>query len=347
MADRPIIAITMGDPCGIGPEVVAKAVARPDIRELCSPLAVGNTGVLRDIVARLGLPLTVREAASPGDAHGPEDSIAVLDPHNLDMTAIMLGQVSAEAGKACMEWVEVAARLCLSGEVQAMATAPVNKEAAALAGYKEIGHMEVLQRLTGVDEVATMLISGELRVVHLTTHRSLRAACDAVTRENVLAKLQLTNDHFQQWGFPRPRIGVAALNPHASDGGLLGDEEATAITPAVKEAENLGLRVTGPVPADTVFNQAIDGQYDAVLCMYHDQGHIPVKVHGFEQSIAVNLGLPLIRTSVDHGTAFDIAGQGAAQAESMAQAIKLAAGLASGRGLPRWLGKKTTAREAP
>ena len=160
MTERPIIAITMGDPCGIGPEVVAKAVARPDIRELCSPLAVGNTGVLRDIVARLGMPLTVREAASPGDAHGPKDSIAVLDPHNLDMNAIMLGQVSAEAGKACMEWVEVAARLCLSGEVQAMTTAPINKEAAALAGYKEIGHMEVLQRLTGAEEVATMLISG-------------------------------------------------------------------------------------------------------------------------------------------------------------------------------------------
>jgi 4-hydroxythreonine-4-phosphate dehydrogenase len=239
----------------------------------------------------------------------------------------MLGQVSADAGKACMEWVEVAARLCLSGEVQALATAPVNKEAATLAGYKEIGHMEVLQRLTGAEEVATMLISGELRVVHLTTHQSLRAACDAVTRENILAKL------------PRPRIGVAALNPHGSDGGLLGDEEETAITPAVKEAANLGLRVTGPVPADTVFNQAIDGKYDVVLCMYHDQGHIPVKVHGFEQSIAVNLGLPLIRTSVDHGTAFDIAGQGTAQAESMAQAIKVAAGLASGQGLPRWLGK--------
>ena len=338
MAERPIIAITMGDPCGIGPEVVAKAVARPDIRELCSPLAVGNTTVLRDIVARMSLALTVREAASPGDALGPEDSIAVLDPHNLDTNAIMLGQVSAEAGKACMEWVELAARLCLSSEAQAMATAPINKEAASLAGYKEIGHMEVLQRLTGSDEVATMLISGELRVVHLTTHRSLRAACDAVTRENVLAKLQLTHDHFQQWGFPRPRIGVAALNPHASDGGLLGDEEATAIAPAVEEAENLGLRVTGPVPADSVFNQAIDGQYDVVLCMYHDQGHIPVKVYGFEQSIAVNLGLPLIRTSVDHGTAFDIAGQGTAQAESMAEAIKVAAGLASGRGLPRWLG---------
>ena len=346
MEQRPIVAVTLGDPCGIGPEVVAKALGRADIRELCTPLVVGSAAVLRDMAARLRLGLTAVEVESATEALPSVDTIAVLDPHNLDLNAIVLGEVFMEAGKASVEWIDRAARLCLSGEAQAMATAPINKAAAALAGFKEIGHMELLQKLTGATEVATMLISGELRVVHLTTHRSLRAACDAVTKENVLNKIHLTNDYFQQWGFPRPRIGVAALNPHASDGGLLGDEEATAIGPAVEEAERMGLRVTGPVPADTIFNQAIDGTYDVVLCMYHDQGHIPVKVHGFEQSIAVNLGLPLIRTSVDHGTAFDIAGKGVAQAESMAEAIRLAALLASGRGLPRWQGTSAAAREA-
>ena len=204
-----------------------------------------------------------------------------------------------------------------------------------MAGYQEIGHMELLQSMTGSTNVATMLMTGGLRVVHLTTHRSLRLACDAVTRENVLVKIRLTHDYFRQYGFPTPRIGVAALNPHASDGGLLGDEEATAIQPAVTDARAGAIDATGPVPADTVFHQAINGKYDAVLCMYHDQGHIPIKVYGFEHSVSVNLGLPLIRTSVDHGTAFDIAGQGIAQAVSMVEAIKLAAHLASGHGLPR------------
>ena len=335
MTERPTVAITMGDPCGIGPEVVAKAVTRPAIRELCAPLVVGSSAVLRETAARLGLAVAIREAEGAWDTPATNDSVTVLDPHNLAADTIALGEVSADAGRASIEWVELATRLCLSGDAGAMATAPINKEAVSLAGYREIGHMELLQTLTGSQRVATMLVSGKLRVVHLTTHRSLRAACDAVTKENVLANLKLTQDQFEQWGFPQPRIGVAALNPHASNGGLLGDEEATAIGPAVEEAKRLGLRVTGPVPADTLFNQAIDGTYDVVLAMYHDQGHIPIKVHGFERSISINLGLPLIRTSVDHGTAFDIAGKGVAQDDSMAEAIKAAAALAFGQGLPR------------
>ena len=335
MEERPVIAITLGDPSGIGPEVVAKAASRQAIHDLCVPLVVGSAEVLRDTMGRLDLTMAIQEVETPSRATASGDGIAVLDPHNLDVAAITLGQVSTKAGRASMEWIELAARLCLSGEAKAMATAPINKEAASAAGYKEIGHMELLQRLTESRNVATMLVSGELRVVHLTTHRSLRAACDAVTRENVLAKLQLTHDHFRRWGFPQPRIGVAGLNPHASDGGLLGNEEAEAIAPAVEEAKLRGMLVTGPVPADTVFNQAIGGRYDVVLCMYHDQGHIPIKVFGFERSISVNLGLPMIRTSVDHGTAFDIAGKGVAQAESMAEAIRVAAALASGDGLPR------------
>ena len=335
MAQPPIIAITMGDPCGIGPEVVAKAVVQREVRDLCLPLVIGNISSITDALSLIQATLRVREAADPRDIDPSPDTLSVMDPHNLNPEDITPGQVSAAAGKASMEWAELAARLCLTGAVQAMATAPLNKEAASAAGYQEIGHMELLQALTQTPQVATMLMSGTLRVVHLTTHHSLRTACDAVTKENILAKLELTHHSFQQWGFARPRIGVAALNPHASDGGLLGDEEATAIEPAVKEAQAQGIAATGPVPADTVFNQAIDGKYDVVICMYHDQGHIPVKVHGFEQSVSVNLGLPLVRTSVDHGTAFDIAGKGVAQAVSMVEAVKLAAALASGRGLPR------------
>ena len=335
MANPPVIAVTMGDPSGIGPEVVAKALSQTEVRNVCLPLVVGNLAIMNEAVRLVQSPLQVREAVDPSDIHSSSETISVMDPSNLNPEDIVLGQVSVAAGKASMEWVDLAARLCLNGVVRAMATAPINKEAASAAGYREIGHMELLQTLTGSTQVATMLMSGTLRVVHLTTHRSMRRACDAVTKENVLAKIRLTHTSFQQWGFPRPRIGVSALNPHASDGGLLGDEEATAIQPAIETAQAEGVDATGPVPSDTVFNQAIDGKYDAVLCMYHDQGHIPVKVHGFEQSVSINLGLPLVRTSVDHGTAFDIAGKGIAQATSMAEAIKLAASVASGQGLPR------------
>jgi 4-hydroxythreonine-4-phosphate dehydrogenase len=273
-------------------------------------------------------------AHSLADVAGKAGSIDVLDLENLDYGSITLGQVSAAAGKASVEWILKAGELAASGEVQAIATAPINKEACSLAGHKDIGHMEIFQSQTGAKEVATMLMAEQLRVVHLTTHRSLRVACDYVTKDNVLAKIKLTSESFSQWGFPSPRIGVAALNPHGSDGGLLGDEEEKQIRPAVDEARAMGIDATGPVPADTVFNQAIDGKYDAVLAMYHDQGHIPIKVHNWTKSVSVNLGLPFIRTSVDHGTAFDIAGKGVADHESMLEAISVAVSLVSDSRLP-------------
>jgi 4-hydroxythreonine-4-phosphate dehydrogenase len=217
--------------------------------------------------------------------------------------------------------------------VEGLATAPLNKEAASLAGYQAIGHMELLQELSGAKTVATMLMAKNLRVVHLTTHRSLRTACDYVKKERILDFLQLTHDSFVRWGFSNPRIGVAALNPHGSDGGLLGHEEAQEIAPAVAAAQARGINAIGPVPADVIFHQAINNRYDAVLAMFHDQGHIPVKVYGFAESITANLGLPFVRTSVDHGTAFDIAGKGVADATSMREAIRLAVALSLGNGL--------------
>jgi 4-hydroxythreonine-4-phosphate dehydrogenase len=233
-----------------------------------------------------------------------------------------------------MEWVVHAAQLAMDAQVQAIATAPLHKEAAALAGYLVVGHTELLQQVTKVSQVVTMLMTGPLRAAHLTTHRSLRRACDYVKKSYILARLQLVHQSFEEWGMLKPRIGVAALNPHASDGGLLGDEEEREIRPAVVAARALGIDTIGPVPADMVFVQAIRGYYDVVLAMYHDQAHIAIKVHGFERSVSVNLGLPFIRTSVDHGTAFDIAGQGIADADSMIEAIKVAVSLATGQGLP-------------
>ena len=331
--DKPTIAITMGDPCGIGPEVIAKALASGKVHPMARPLVVGSAWCMEQAVKLTGAPLSVQEVESVQGTGTRPGVVDVVDPHNLDPEDVVVGHVTPSCGKAAMEWVTRAAELALAGEVDALATAPVNKEAVSLAGYKAIGHMELLQELSGAPDVATMLMTGRLWVVHLTTHRSLRLACDYVTRDRILGKLRLTHDSFGKAGIPSPRIGVAALNPHGSDGGLLGNEEADEIRPAVEEARKQGIDARGPVPADIVFHQAIQGDYDVVLAMYHDQGHIAVKVHGFEDSITANLGLPFVRTSVDHGTAFDIAGKGIAHHDSMLEAIRMAVSLSRGAGL--------------
>ena len=326
MSEKPYVAITMGDPAGIGPEVVAKALQYASVYEKCRPFVVGSAAAMQDAQRLIGNGST-RVAHSLDEVTGESGAVDVLDLENLDYGSIPKGEVSEAAGRASVEWVLEAGELAAAGRIQAIVTAPINKEACALAGYRDIGHMEIFQRQSGATEVATMLMADTLRVVHLTTHRSVRIACDYVTRENVLAKVVLTHENFINWGFPNPRIGVAALNPHASDGGLLGDEEAKQIAPAVQDARDRGIDATGPVPADTIFNQAIDGKFDAVLAMYHDQGHIPIKVHNWARSVSVNLGLPYIRTSVDHGTAFDIAGKGIADHESIMEAIEVAVDL--------------------
>ena len=330
---KPGIAITMGDPCGIGPEVVAKALSDPRVYDSCRPLVVGSSYAMEQAVALTGVPLRVSRI---GDAEGSgEDSavIEVLDIGNLNPEDITVGEINPTCGRAAMEWVTKAGELALAGSVGGLATAPLNKEAASLAGYKSIGHMELLQELSGVRTVATMLMARNLRVVHLTTHRSLRVACDYVKKDRILDYLRLTHEAFISYGFRGPRIAAAALNPHGSDGGLLGNEEAEEISPAVEAARSEGINAIGPIPADIVFHHAAEDRYDAVLAMYHDQGHIPVKVYGFEESITANLGLPFVRTSVDHGTAFDIAGRGVATHTSMLEAIRLAVALVKGDGL--------------
>ena len=331
--EKPAIAITMGDPCGIGPEVVVKALADPRVYASCRPMVIGNTYAMNQAVKATGLPLAIRETDDPVSAGEDPATVDVVDIHNLNPEDITVGQLSVPCGKAAMEWVSKAGELALAGIVDGIATAPLNKEAAAMAGYESIGHTELLQELSGARIVPTMLMAKNLRVVHLTTHRSLRVACDYVKKDRILDFLQLTHDSFVKWGFPNPRIAAAGLNPHNSDGGLLGNEEADEIAPAVAAARERGIDAVGPIPADSVFHQAISGRYDAVLAMFHDQGHIPVKVYGFEESVTANLGLPFVRTSVDHGTAFDIAGQGIAQHVSMLESIRLAVELARGNGL--------------
>jgi len=330
--ERAIIAITMGDAAGIGPEVVVKALQEPQIYEICRPLVVGDGSVMQQALKTVNSPLKLHPVKAAPEAEGSSGTIDLLDLNNLNGKEVPTGRVSADCGKAAMEYIEKAARLALDGEVGAMVTAPINKEAITEAGYKDTGHMKFLTRLTSTTEYAAMLVTGRLRVVHLSDHYSLKEACDLVTRERILAKLKLTNNSFQQWGFEHPCIGVAALNPHGSDGGLFGSEEIEQIMPAVDEAKKLGIDARGPFPADSIFYRAINGEFDVILAMYHDQGHIAIKVHGFEKSLTVTLGLPFVRTSVDHGTAFDIAGKGIADSQSLVEAIKTAVALSEEKG---------------
>jgi 4-hydroxythreonine-4-phosphate dehydrogenase len=251
---KPIVGITLGDPCGIGPEVVVNALNRSGSYRSCNPLVIGNNTVVERTINLLDLRLKTRQIDSPKLTQGTHGIIDILDPQNLDPQEIALGEISKLAGKASVEWVLKAGELAQNGDIQAIATAPINKEAASLAGYKEVGHMELLQGLSKAPQVATMLMSGKLRVVHLTTHKSLRQACDFVTQDNVLQKILLTHTSFQTWGITKPRIGIAALNPHASDGGLLGTEEAHHIAPAVSMAQAQGIDAIGPIGADTIFH---------------------------------------------------------------------------------------------
>ena len=334
MSERPFLAITMGDAAGIGPEVTAKTLVDPAMYEKCRPFVVGNVDAMNDALKLIQSDLKAVALQSLEDIGGTYGQIEVLDLNNLDYSNITYGEISEESGNATVEWILKAGDLAASGAIQAICTAPINKEACNLAGHKDIGHMEIFQNQTGAENVATMLMARQLRVVHLTTHKSLKIACDYVTKNNVYEKIMLTHKYFKIWGYETPRIGVSALNPHASDGGLLGNEEFEEILPAVEKAQGEGVIVDGPIPADTVFNQNIDGKYDVCIAMYHDQGHIPIKVHDWKRSVSVNLGLPFIRTSVDHGTAFDIAGKGIADHISMMESIKVAISLVSDNYLP-------------
>jgi 4-hydroxythreonine-4-phosphate dehydrogenase len=329
--ERPLVAVTMGDPAGIGPEVTVKAAARDEVQRCCRLLAVGDASLLIAAMEMTGVSLAIHPVADAAEARFGPSVLDVLDLENVDVAALASGEVSAAAGKASVAYVRKAAELAQQGRVDAIATGPINKTALRAAGIPYIGHTELLAALTGENRVTTMLATRGLRVVHVTRHVPLAQVPPLITKERVLETVRLTDRGLRQLGIEAPRLAVAALNPHGGDGGLMGREEIDAIGPAVETALEEGIDAEGPVPADSVFFQAIDGAFDAVVAMYHDQGHIPIKTLDFAHSVTVTLGLPIVRTSVDHGTAFEIAWQGEADETSMVEAIRLAAELAGRR----------------
>ncbi|MBI3945731.1 MAG: 4-hydroxythreonine-4-phosphate dehydrogenase PdxA [Armatimonadetes bacterium] len=328
---KPVLAITPGDPAGIGPEIVARVLCDAEVFTLCRPLVIGPAAALAEGARAAGVSLRVAAAATPDDAGGSPGEARVLEPEAADLTGVRAGRVSPEAGRAAAESALLAARLALEGRVDALVTAPLNKEAMRLAGYPFAGHTELLGDACGVAHPGMMLVSGNLRVAHVSTHVSLAEAVRRVTRERVGHAIRLAGSGLRLLGLGNGRIAVSGLNPHAGENGLFGDEEARAIVPAVAEARAGGLDVEGPIAPDTVFMRGLRGEFAAVVAMYHDQGHIPVKLLGMERGVNVTLGLPILRTSVDHGTAFDIAGRGVASPESLRETIRLAARMARRR----------------
>ncbi len=324
---RPLLAITMGDPAGVGPEVIVKALEHSEVGQVCRPLVVGDARWMQDAARLVGSKRAVRATQDVADA-GARDSIDVLDLANVDAARFERGQLSAAGGHAAYQYIERAVRLARDRQVAAIVTAPLNKEALHAAGHQYAGHTELLADLCGVTETVMLLACERLRVSHVSTHVSLRQAIERVTVERILRVTRLTHAALVKMGFAAPRLAVAGLNPHSGEGGLFGDEEQTIIAPAVAAARQAGFNAAGPFPPDTIFWRASQGEFDAVVAMYHDQGHIAMKLLGFFDGVNVTLGLPIIRTSVDHGTAFDIAGTGKADERSMVAALLLAAQMA-------------------
>ncbi|MDK2877403.1 MAG: 4-phospho-D-threonate 3-dehydrogenase / 4-phospho-D-erythronate 3-dehydrogenase [Thermoanaerobacteraceae bacterium] len=332
---KSIIGITMGDPAGIGPEIAIKALAKEHIYEKCIPVIIGDAEPLKDANRFTSLNLKMNEISGINQAKGEFGTVDYLNLNLLSPGSWEYKKVSALAGKAAFNYVKKGIELALENKIHAVVTGPINKESINLAGYHYSGHTEIFADLTGTKDYAMMLASSSLKVVHVTTHVSMRKACDLITEERVFKVINLANDAMKMMGVENPRIAVAGLNAHSSENGLFGNEEATAIKPAIDRARQQGINADGPVPPDTVFVKALAGQYDIVVAMYHDQGHIPVKLTGFKLDLATKkytsvsginctLGLPIIRTSVDHGTAFGKAGEGRANEESLVDAIEMA-----------------------
>jgi len=323
---RPRIGITTGDPAGIGPEIVLKSVAGGEVRSAARAVIISDARELKRQASKLGLPCPYRTVTRGELASCPEEDVLICDTASL-AEPVEWGKVSAAAGRSALSSIEEGTRLCLDGTLDALATAPINKEAVKLAGCPHPGHTEMLAELCGSGQPLMCFFAGDLRVVLLTIHVSLAQAIKAVTCERVVSALALTDREMRRFGLRAPRIAVAGLNPHAGESGLFGREEIEQIAPAIEECRALGISVSGPFPSDTLFVRAARGEFDVVLACYHDQGLIAVKCLSFGESVNVTLGLPIIRTSVDHGTAFDIAGLAVADHNSMVEAINLAAHL--------------------
>lgn len=331
----PVLAITMGDPAGIGPEIAVKTFANPDVYRICHPLLIGNRQIILKAIDLLGAGLKLNVIDNVASAYFTPGTIDVyhLDSDKLD--EIEFGEVSAAAGDLAFRAVKKAIDLALSNEVDGTVTGPIHKGAINAAGHHFSGHTEIYAHYTNTQKYAMLLAEEDLRVIHVSTHVSLREACDRVKKDRVVEVIQLLNDSLEKLGINKPRIGVAGLNPHSSDNGLFGSEEKEEIEPALEYVKSLGIDAEGPVPPDTMFALATGGKFDGCVAMYHDQGHIPFKVVGFNwdkekkvmksvKGVNITLGLPIIRTSVDHGTAFEVAGSGVASPDALHLAIEYA-----------------------
>jgi 4-phospho-D-threonate 3-dehydrogenase / 4-phospho-D-erythronate 3-dehydrogenase len=327
----PVVAITMGDAAGIGPEIIVKALAGPEVYRIAQPLVIGDRARLARAAAIARVSVSVATVTGPGDASFRPGRIDCIDV-GLVPEDLPFGRVSARAGEAAFRYLERAVALAKSGDIDAICTAPLNKEALHAAGHRYPGHTELLAALTDTPEVSMMLIAPNLRVIHCTTHVGLVEAIARIDPPLVERTIRRGHDALVRSGIAAPRIAVCAINPHAGENGLFGHgEEETRIAPAVRAARATGIDANGPLAADTVFFRAVRGDFDLVVAMYHDQGHCPVKVLGLESGVNITVGLPVIRTSVDHGTAFDIAGTGTADERSLISAIETAAALSAAR----------------
>lgn len=337
---RPLLGVTMGDPGGIGPEIAVKALNVPEIYDICRPLVIGDAGVIKNALGFCKIDLAVNAVTRPEDGKYQYGTVDVYDLANMPLGQLAHKTVTAAQGRASYEYVAKAIELAMAGSIDGTVTGPINKAAINAAGFHYAGHTEIYADHTKTKDYTMMLADDGFRVSHVSTHVSLRQACERVKKERVLRVIQLTDEGLRHMGLAKPRIGVAGLNPHCGEDGLFGSEDDTEIAPAVRDAQAQGIDAQGPIPADTIFSKMKGGMYDCVVVMYHDQGHIPMKLQGFRyddktgawgnlSGVNVTLGLPIVRTSVDHGTAFGKAGEGRANPQSLLDAIKLGALLAS------------------
>lgn len=335
MSALPVLAITMGDPASIGPEIAVKALLKKEIHEVCKPLLVGDAAVFQQIIDLLKMDAKVHAVSRVGDAKFELGTIDVFDLGITDVGKLEFGKINAMCGEASFQAVKKAIELALAKEVDGTVTGPINKKSINEAGHHFAGHTEIYAHYTGTKKYAMLLVEDHINVIHVSTHVSLRQACDLVKKERIVQVIELIVDGLKRLGKSNLKIGVAGLNPHAGDSGLFGTEDDEEILPAVLEARRLGFDVEGPVPPDSMFAKAAMGAYGGVVAMYHDQGHIPFKLSGFHwnaekqqmdsvKGVNITLGLPIIRTSVDHGTAFEVAGKGIASPDAMVLAIESA-----------------------
>lgn len=321
---KQVIAIPIGDIAGVGPEIVVKALANDEIHEIAKPVVVGEKRTIERALSITNLKLDINVINNISDAKFTYGVIDLIDLNNIDPYSIQFGKIQSEAGKAAFEFIKKSVELVKDGFAKAIATTPINKEALKAANINFIGHTEILGGLTNTDDPMTMFQVRNLRVFFLTRHLSLKRAVEMVKEDRVYKYIIRCNDALKKLGVENPKIAVAGLNPHSGEHGLFGDEEVMEIEPAIENAQKIGIEVSGPIAADSIFHIALNGSFDGVISLYHDQGHIATKMVDFDRTISVTIGLPFIRTSVDHGTAFDIAGKGIASSISMEEAIKLA-----------------------